>query len=254
MAGDGDWLWYELMTPDADGAARFYSALLGWTVGNQPEYREITTTTGHVGGILPLSPDMIAHGARPAWVGYVKVADVDAAVTSVADGGGRTLMPARDMPGVGRFAMVTDPAGAPFYVMTPTGGATETSKAFAAEHPIVGHVAWNELAAPDVAAAFHFYGTRFGWLKDGEMEMGPAGTYYFIRHGVRTGGIAPVMPGQHPGWTFYFRVASIAVAVPAVTAGGGTVIMGPHPIPGGDHIVIGTDPQGAVFALVGAPG
>ena len=28
--------------------------------------------------------------------------------------------------------------------------------------------------------------------------------------------------------------------------------MGPKEVPGGDHIVIGTDPQGAEFALVGA--
>ena len=27
--------------------------------------------------------------------------------------------------------------------------------------------------------------------------------------------------------------------------------MGPHEVPGGDHIVIGNDPQGAEFALVG---
>lgn len=248
----GDWIWYELMTPDADAAARFYAGVLGWTVGDQPEYREITTSTGHVGGMLP--SDMLAGGARPAWVGYIKVADVDAAIASVGEGGGRVLMPPRDMPGVGRFALVTDPAGAPFYVMTPAGSATATSTACAVEPPIDGHVAWNELAAPDVAAAFHFYGTRFGWLDDGAMDMGPAGSYAFIRHGVRTGGIAPVMPGQHPGWTFYFRVPAVPAALAAVTAGGGKVIVGPHPIPGGDHIVIGTDPQGAVFALVGPPG
>ncbi len=35
-----------------------------------------------------------------------------------------------------------------------------------------------------------------------------------------------------------------------VVAGGGTIAMGPQEVPGGDHI-IGTDPQGAEFALVG---
>ncbi len=251
----GDWIWYELITPDADAAARFYAAVLGWTVGDQPEYREIVASAGHVGGILTLDDAMVAGGARPAWLGYIKVADVDAAAASVADGGGRTIVPPRDIPGVGRFAMVTDPAGAPFYVMTPMPFADRpetTSNAFATEPAIDGHVAWNELATPDVAAAFHFYGQRFGWVKDGQMDMGPAGTYYFVGHGVRIGGIAPVMPGQHPGWTFYFRVASIPVAAERIAAGGGRVVMGPHEIPGGDHIVIATDPQGATFALVGS--
>ncbi len=253
----GDWIWYELMTPDADGATRFYSGVLGWTVGDQPDYREIVTSAGHVGGILTLDAAMAVGGARPAWIGYVKVEDVDTAVTSVEHGGGHVLVPARDLPEAGRFALVTDPTGAPFYVMTPrptAGNLDAVSNACAIHPPIDGHVAWNELAAPDVAAAFHFYGTRLGWVNDGDMDMGPAGTYSFIRHGSRIGGIAPVMPGQHPGWTFYFRVASIPAAAERVTAGGGRVVMGPHEIPGGDHIVIGTDPQGALFALVGGKG
>jgi len=32
---------------------------------------------------------------------------------------------------------------------------------------------------------------------------------------------------------------------------GGTIHMGPHQVPTGDYIVIGSDPQGAEFALVG---
>ena len=44
---------------------------------------------------------------------------------------------------------------------------------------------------------------------------------------------------------------SIAQAKESIEANGGTVAMGPHEVPGGDWIVIGTDPQGAEFALVG---
>jgi predicted enzyme related to lactoylglutathione lyase len=36
-----------------------------------------------------------------------------------------------------------------------------------------------------------------------------------------------------------------------VKANGGSITMGPHEVPGGDHIIIGKDPQGAEFALVG---
>ena len=34
-------------------------------------------------------------------------------------------------------------------------------------------------------------------------------------------------------------------------AAGGTIHMGPHQVPTGDHVIIGQDPQGAEFALVG---
>ena len=36
-----------------------------------------------------------------------------------------------------------------------------------------------------------------------------------------------------------------------VAVGGGTIAMGPQEVPGGDHIIIGKDPQGAECALVG---
>ena len=40
-------------------------------------------------------------------------------------------------------------------------------------------------------------------------------------------------------------------AADAVKASGGNVVMGPHEVPGGDRIIIGIDPKGAEFALVG---
>ena len=110
----GDFIWYELLTPDAAASAAFYEAVLGWRVGDQPDYRAITATDGMVGGMLPLTADMTQGGARPCWLGYVSVEDVDATVASIEQGGGRVLMPARDIPNVGRFALVTDPQGAAF--------------------------------------------------------------------------------------------------------------------------------------------
>ena len=44
--------------------------------------------------------------------------NVDAAVQAITADGGRALMPKMTLP-VGEIAMVTDPMGAPFYVMTP---------------------------------------------------------------------------------------------------------------------------------------
>ena len=56
-----------------------------------------------------------------------------------------------------------------------------------------------------------------------------------------------------PCWQPYFAVPSIAAAVDAVKAHGGRIDQGPHEVPGGTHIVVGTDPQGARFALAGKP-
>ena len=84
------------------------------------------------------------------------------------------------------------------------------------------------------------------------MPMGEMGEYCFIDHaGQRIGAMMTAGAGWSTRSTYYFNVPSIDVAVPKITGGGGMVTMGPHEVPGGMHIVMGTDPQGAAFALVG---
>lgn len=263
----GDFIWYELMTTDADAAMAFYGPLLDWRYGGSAEYREIKVGDAHIGGMLPLTGDMTAAGAQPAWVGYVQVDDVDKMVESVDHGGGKTHVPPRDLPEAGRFAMVADPQGVPFYVMKPRptpANPDASSNAFSYDRPRMGHCAWNELATSDPAGALHFYGQRFGWVKDGEMDMGPLGTYEFIRHAGRApdgsppghgmlGAVMPLIPGMtHPAWTFYFRVPDIDAGLAHIEANGGHVHQPPIEIPGGDFSLVAADPQGARFGLVGS--
>jgi uncharacterized protein len=250
----GDFIWYELMTPDAAASMAFYGAVVGWSYDGGDDYREIMAGDGEpIGGVLQLSPEMIAGGAHPGWYGYIAVDDVDASVASITEAGGKVFMPARDMEGVGRMAMVADPQGAPFYVMRDSSGLTST--AFAAIKPQIGHCAWNELATSDPEAAKAFYGAQFGWSKDGEMDMGPMGSYEFLKASGGRFGLGAVMPRmpQMPVsmWTFYFRVANVDTAVAAIKANGGSILQEPMEIPGGDFSMNAMDPQGAAFALVG---
>ncbi len=256
----GEFIWYELLTPDTAGAQAFYSQVLNWqfadTEAGGQQYSIINVADADrsepvsVGGMLTLSEEMKQGGAHPVWLGYIGVDDVDDCVRRATEAGGKVLMPAWDVEGVGRLAMITDPQGAPFYVMR--GAADETSSAFAADKPRPGHCAWNELANPDPADAWRFYGSLFHWQKDGEMDMGAMGKYEFIRHGVMIGAIMP-KPEQMPVpmWTYYFRVAGINAALRAVSENGGQVLFGPGEVPGGDRVANCMDPQGAMFSLVG---
>ena len=253
----GDFVWYELMTPDADAARAFYEAVVGWSIEAAPsgpiDYRMITAIDGNVAGLLPLTPQMRAQGARPAWLAYVAVEDVDAACSKAEAGGGHVVMPATDMDGVGRIAMLTDPAGAAFYVMR--GASDASSNAFAKYAPRDGHAAWNELATAEPGNAWTFYGELFGWVKDGEMDMGPLGAYEFIKSDVGIGAIMPKMPEMPvSAWTTYFRVPEIDVAATAIGAAGGRILQDPVEIPGGDYSLVAIDPHGATFGLVGGRG
>jgi predicted enzyme related to lactoylglutathione lyase len=249
----GEFIWYELMTPDIEGARAFYGAVLGWRIGaasDMPgmDYRMIQADDAMVGGVMPIDEAMAQDGARPLWLGYIGVDDVDAAVAAIRSAGGAIHMEPTDIAGAGRMAMASDPQGAPFYVMR---GAVEdgTSTAFAPGR--AGHCAWNELSTPDQPAAHAFYETVARWTSPEAMPLGETGSYRFLHAGDLRIGATVAQPAGPAQWRHYFVVPSIAAAQAAVTEGGGAILMGPHPVPGGDRILIATDPQGALFALTG---
>lgn len=252
----GDHIWYELLTTDPDAAQAFYGPMLGWTFRDSgmpgADYRLFATAEADVGGLMQADAEM-----PTAWLGYVGVEDVDAMAASMRAGGGSVYVPPTDIPGVGRFALVADPAGALFYVMTPTPPADQPdaqSLSFSYETPRPGHCAWNELMTTDPAGAIAWYGQRFGWVKDGDMEMGPIGTYSFLRHASKglLGAVLPMMPGaERPAWTCYFRVPEIDAAAAHIRNRGGQLIQEPIEIPGGDYSLTALDPQGVAFGLVG---
>src|SRR5689334_23111797 len=256
----GDFIWYELMTPNPEGSKAFYDAVVGWNISGEgpPEYngyRMIGRSDGKfAGGVLPLTPEMQQHGAHPTWLGYVHVADVDASIASIEQAGGKTYMGPTDIPKVGRIAMVADPQGAPFYIMKPTPPENDPNAQSDVFSPSAEQrVGWNELSTSDPAAARRFYGEQFGWGSDEFMDMGEMGEYRFLdHHGQRIGALCGTMAGQQPKWRYYIRVPSISAAKETIDATGGTILMGPHQVPTGEYIIIGTDPQGAEFALVGS--
>lgn len=256
----GEYIWYELLTDDSDAALAFYSAILGWQASDsgQPamDYRILTTRNEspeeqhHVGGLMQLTDAMRQQGATPVWLGYIGVDDVDQTVARITAAGGNVQMPPVDVPEVGRIAMVTDPQGAPFYIMR--GVSDQTSQAFASDTPRIGHCAWNELVTTDPEAAKAFYFKEFGWTKDGEMAMGDMGKYEFIRHNGVIGALMPAAKETTRSmWHYYFRCADIDDAYQTITNHGGKILYGPGEIPGGEYILKGVDPQGAMFALIG---
>ncbi len=246
-------IWYELLTSDVDAAAAFYGAVLGWKArpSGTPgmDYRLLSIGGADVCGLMALPENAAAGGMRPAWLGYLDVADVDAAVARISGAGGSLHMPASDIPGVGRLAMVADPQGAGFYVMTPMGEGASSS--FAPGKP--GHGGWHELHTSDWRAALAFYREQFGWTVAEEMDMGPRGTYLVFETGGggRSGGMVDDPDAPRPYWLYYFCVDEIDAAKKRVEVHGGQALMEPHEVPGGGWIVQARDPQGALFAVVG---
>jgi predicted enzyme related to lactoylglutathione lyase len=250
-------IWYELMTTDADAAIDFYGHVVGWTAADHPNttpdgvrYSILSAGGQGVGGILQLTPDMSKAGMRPIWVGYIGVADVDDAARRIREAGGSIHVPPTDIPDVGRFAMAADPGGALFYVMTPL-PREDVPAPLPPQTP--GLVSWRELySSIGEKAAFDFYSGLFGWESLFDMPMGEMGTYrIFGAEGVQMGGMMD-KPERIPAslWGYYVNIEGIDAAAERVKAKGGQVLMGPMEVPGGSWVVQCVDPQGANFALV----
>jgi predicted enzyme related to lactoylglutathione lyase len=168
----------------------------------------------------------------------------------VAADGGKVWVPGTDIPGTGRFAMVSDPGGASYYVFKGLPGDDPP----APPPGTPGRFVWHELYASDPAAAWDFYSRHYGWVKGEGMDMGDMGTYQLFSTlpGADSAGGMMTLPPQmpRPMWLYYVAVEAIDAAAARVTAAGGQVLFGPSEVPGGSWIINALDPQGALFALV----
>ena len=247
-------VWYELMTTDVAAAAAFYSQVVGWRAEDSGmpgvDYTLLKVGDARVAGMMPTPAELQAIGAPSAWRGYIAVDDVDAVEARLLQLGGKVVRPADDIPGVGRFASVADPQGAPFVLFKPQSG--DPPPMPAPDSP--GTTGWHELRAMDGPSAFDFYATLFGWTRGQALDMGPLGTYQlFDIAGESSGAVMTKMPdAPRPEWRYYFTVAAIDAAARRITDLGGRVAMEPLQVPTGHWVLHGVDPQGAVFALTSA--
>jgi predicted enzyme related to lactoylglutathione lyase len=118
----GAWAWNELTTPDLEGAKRFYGELFGWQAEDVPV--EIPRTGFALGPYLVAA----AHAPQPhegdaaRWTISFMVDDADRSAARVEELGGRVLLPPMDIP-IGKFSVVSDPAGGAFTVAATPAGA-----------------------------------------------------------------------------------------------------------------------------------
>lgn len=115
-------------------------------------------------------------------------------------------------------------------------------------------IEWNELSAPDPAAAMAFYGDLFGWTT--EKFESPGMEYSMWKTGDRIFG--GVMKTQQPGspayWLNYVSVADVAASLAKATSLGATVCLPTTDLGGAGIIAILQDPQGAMIGLHQQPG
>jgi predicted enzyme related to lactoylglutathione lyase len=113
--------WAELNARGLDRAVAFYETVFGWTHSTSPfgdgqEYTSFEHDGQPIAGALEMSPEIPAD-VPSNWLIYFTVDDVDAGFRKAIELGAREMVAPQDFPG-GRFAIVSDPQGAAFGLMT----------------------------------------------------------------------------------------------------------------------------------------
>ncbi|MCK4413850.1 MAG: VOC family protein [Candidatus Eisenbacteria sp.] len=242
----GLFVWNELMTKDVKVAQDFYTQLFGWTFKHEKiaeiDYHMAFVGEEAVAGMMQLQP---GQGEHSAWLNYVTVDDVDQRTTRATELGGRKILDAMDIPNIGRFSIISDPAGA---CISPFRG-TEPSQ-HPQEKPGAGTFCWYELMTRDPEQAKQFYPEIFGW----ELEKydAPGRPYWMFSAGEKAvAGIEEIPAGadfpEH--WLSYVAVADVDATAKRAAELGGQVYKEPTDIPNIGRFAVLADPTGGVIAL-----
>lgn len=262
--------WVDLSQDDPEGAATFYSGLLGWDVEDAmpaevPGHYFMATIGGRLVAGIGSRPDTIPAGT--GWLTYVRVDSADDAVARARELGGSVVMPATDVFDAGRSAVLADPEGAIFAVWE----ARRHRGAQAVNEP--GTWNFGGLHARDPEAALAFYNGLFGWEAN-PPDPFTGGTMLLRRPGYGEH-LETLQPGiiqgmadmgapegfadavawmtplgddeAAPHWDITFAVDDADAAAARAESLGGTVLMPPTDMPW-VRVTVLRDPQGAVIS------
>jgi predicted enzyme related to lactoylglutathione lyase len=117
--------WFELLARDFAAATAFYREVHGVEIGDMPgdpgdegpAYQVILVDGEPLAGIMDAAAGILPEGVPSHWNIYLGVDDTDATVAKAGELGGSVLAPAADTP-FGRFALLADPTGAAFAVIS----------------------------------------------------------------------------------------------------------------------------------------
>lgn len=107
--------WIDLTVGDAEEVSAFYRAVVGWKsegadMGGYQDYCMLPAEGGAVAGVCHARGTN--EGIPPQWLIYITVADLEQSLERCRALGGEVVRPTRGLGGMGRFAIVRDPAGA----------------------------------------------------------------------------------------------------------------------------------------------
>jgi predicted enzyme related to lactoylglutathione lyase len=246
-------VWHDLLSTDVAASKRFYSELFHWSFSGEEQWDFIYMgdKNAHFGVVMKQE----MPNAPSAWVPYLAVTDIDAALASATAGGAKVLVPKHPAGKSGHFSYIQDPQGA---VVSLWQYADPTGKPELDAPPPAGHFCWDELLTSDTDGAEKFY-APLGKYSYEHMEMPGMRYTLFLREAKRpdgkhrqAAGMMKMPPGvPHPHWLSYIAVADCDASVEKAKKLGANIMMPPTEIPNVGRFSTMLDPTHAGIAILG---
>lgn len=235
----GAFIWFDLLSENPKVASNFYSQLFGWRIESDTtvdDYSIIYNGDRPIGGIIR-HENRDSRAAESIWLAVLSVEDVDQAVTTAREAGGKVLEGPIDVDGRGRIALIEDTTGAALILLRTAGGDP------AARKPRTGDWLWTDLIIPDGEPVKAFYKQLADYQLEPLQTDGDA--FHVFKHGGRTqaGMVELKWHGIEANWLPYVKVDKIDKQITRAQELGGTLI-----IKSGDAAVI-MDPTGAAIGI-----
>ena len=249
----GKIVWHDLITHTPDASKRFYRELFGWefqelsldfAAGRTVNYSLIRHRGELIGGLVDANQLNRSDASQLSqWVVVMSVADVESAVTSVEDAGGRVLTPPTDVAARGRLALIEDDQGAALALLRTRDGDPADSAV-----PVGGFL-WDEVWPDDVERSIAFYARRSGLTAD-SVATPNGGDYRFMNSSgtPRFGFLERPIEWIEPTWVSYVRVDEVSAVLSRVSDLGGEVLV-PEQDRAGERVALIADPSGAGIAI-----
>ena len=242
----GKFVWFDLFTRDLPVACDFYGQLFGWSFENTAPGNATLKTISYEGIPIGNAAQIDSHMDKTAesrWFSFMSVADVDQTVERVTKSGGSVHIPPKDTPHRGRLALLRDPQGALFAVLTASKG-DPPDQAFV-PNCWIGSELWTD----DVKGALKFYGNVAGYQPETRKTDADSSYLLLFRDHQPRGGMVKIpWKDVKPNWVPYIGVGDIEAIVLKAEKLGGKVLVGLDP-DREDDVAILADPSGAVFGV-----
>lgn len=236
----GRFVWFDLLTEDVPGAKAFYSDLFGWRIDSPagyPDYHVIYLGKKAIGGMAALE-GLDGGAPESLWMPSLSVVDINRAAEQAVRSGGTVLEGPLKAGGRGKIALITDPAGAPLFLLRAAKGDPTPEPASP------GNWVWVDLFTRDAGVAGDFYVSLAGYQAD-IVETKENRSYHILKwNGSPRAGIVELdWKGLEDNWLPYVKVNRLEPIIEKARELGAKLILQ------AENVAIMADPAGAAFGI-----